>query len=112
MKLQDIVIAHAKYKVSLRNFVENGSEQHFPEHDLLLWLDEQERHLHHLPSYRILRREHEAFQNYVSAVLTVLSEGKRAQARALIYSEMFVLISDGLVDSASRLERDLRRKDH
>nr|BFD60575.1 hypothetical protein CKG001_26820 [Bdellovibrio sp. CKG001]BFD63990.1 hypothetical protein BdHM001_26710 [Bdellovibrio sp. HM001] len=112
MKLEDIILAHAKYKLSLRNFVEKGSELEIPEGDLLFWLQEQARELSHLRSFRILQREHEAFVNYVSAVLTLVAEGQRAQAQELMSSEMFVLISEEIVTTVSLLERELNRKTH
>lgn len=112
MKIEDIILAHAKYKLSLRNFVEKGSELQIPEGDLLFWLQEQARDLSHLPSFRNLQREHEAFVNYVSAVLTLVAEGQRTQAQELISSEMFVLISEEIVTTMSLLERDLNRRTH
>ncbi|AHZ83436.1 CZB domain-containing protein [Bdellovibrio bacteriovorus] len=105
MKTNDIVLAHAKYKLSLRNFVENGSELQVPDEDLLFWLRDNKRSLSHLPAFQHLEKEHEAFCNYVSAVLTLVDAGQRSQARELIKSEMFVLLSEEIVSSIAVLER-------
>ncbi|MEN0059059.1 MAG: hypothetical protein AAGB31_09505 [Bdellovibrio sp.] len=109
MKMEDIILAHAKYKVSLRSHIEKGTEIDIPDNDLSFWIRDQECWLSHLPTFQNLCREHEAFHSYVTAVLTLVGEGKRSEAKSLLSEEMFVLISDEIVNILIRLGQEIKK---
>lgn len=112
MRVEDFVLAHAKYKISLRKFVENGSEINVSDEDLLFWIHEQESCWGHLSSFHSLRRDHEAFCQYVAAVLTLVEDGRKEEAAELLRHEMFILLSNEVVKAVSSLAWELNHPAH